>query len=217
VNDDLLDAGTLAYVIFSTCVAVSFLLCVLAATDNDEPAQFYTGSGAMSPAQNGLALAGDYVSAATVISTTGAIALTGADGLLSAGATVLSLFLLRLRLAEPLAGGPRHYTLGDILARRLRERPARIALGIATLVVTFPLLLVQLSAAGTVMSVLLNLPGPQATTVCTVVVGLLMVGYVAFGGMRGTGLVQILKIVLLLAATTLLASPSSWVRPACRT
>ncbi len=202
----ILDAGTLAYVIFSACVAISFLLCVLAATDTDEPAQFYTGSGSMSPAQNGLAIAGDYISAATVLTTTGAIALTGADGLLSAAATVLSLYLLKLRLAEPLAEGPRHYTLGDILARRLRERPSRIAIALITLIVTFPILLVQLAAAGTMMSTLLNLPGEAATTISTVFVGLLMVGYVAFGGMRGTGLVQILKIVVVTLVTTALAA-----------
>ncbi len=201
-----LDAGTLAYVIFSACVAISFLLCVLAATDTDEPAQFYTGSGGMSPAQNGLAIAGDYISAATVLTTTGAIALTGADGLLSAAATVLSLYLLKLRLAGPLAEGPRHYTLGDILARRLRERPARIAIALVTLIVTFPILLVQLAAAGIMMTTLLDLPGEASTTISTVFVGLLMVGYVAFGGMRGTGLVQIMKIVVVTLVTTVLAA-----------
>ncbi|KAF4407247.1 sodium/solute symporter [Streptomyces lycii] len=206
MNDDLLDAGTLAYVLFSACVAVSFLLCILAATDTDDPAQFYTGSGSLSPAQNGLAIAGDYISAATVVSTTGAIALTGTEGLLTVCATVLSLLLLKLRLAGPLADGPRHYTLGDILARRLSERPARTAVAFVTLVVTFPLLLVQLAAAGTMMTVLLDLPGQGATTFSTVVTGLLMIAYVAFGGMRGTGLVQIAKMVLLLAATTLLAA-----------
>ncbi|MET8680663.1 cation acetate symporter [Streptomyces sp. NPDC004647] len=198
------DGDSIALVIFAAFLAVSVLLCGLAATDIDEAEQFYTGKGSLGPVQNGLAIAGDYISAATVLGTTGSIALAGYDGIMFACATVLSLVLLMLVMAEPLRSAGR-YTLGDVLARRLRERPARIAMGTATVLVLFPLLLIQLTAAGKVMSALLGLSGGGALTACTVFTGTLMVCYAAFGGMRGTGLVQILKTVVVLAAIAVLA------------
>ncbi len=197
------DGRALAIVLFVAFVTVSLLLCGLAATDSDEPEQFYTGSGSARPAQNGLAIAGDYISVATLLSTTGSVALAGYDGMLFAFATVLSLVLLTLVLAGPLRGRGR-FTLGDVLAERLRERSVRIAMGIATVVILLPLLVVQLAAAGKIMTVMLRLPD-GALTGCTVATGALMVCYSAFGGMRGTGFVQILKTVVVLAAILLLA------------
>ncbi|MBI0385133.1 cation acetate symporter, partial [Streptomyces albiflaviniger] len=88
-----LDPRTLAFVLFAGFMAVSFLLCILAATGNDDPTEFYLGTGALSPMQNGLAIAGDYISAATVLSTTGTIALAGFDGVLIATSTVLSILM----------------------------------------------------------------------------------------------------------------------------
>ncbi|MGW2822611.1 sodium/solute symporter [Streptomyces sp. NPDC001443] len=198
-----LDGGSLAIVLFLAFVTVSLLLCGLAAADQDEPEQFYTGSSSLGPVQNGLAVAGDYLSAATLLSTTGSIALTGADGVLFACATVLSLLLFGRILAEPLRG-PGRYTLGDVLAERLGRPAVRRALGVVTLVVLIPLLLVQLSAAGRITTVMLGLPA-GALTGCTVATGALMVCYSAFGGMRGTGFVQILKTLVVVPVVVLLA------------
>lgn len=180
------DARSLAVVVFLGFVAVSLLLCGLAAADQDDPEHFYAGGGsALGPAGAGLAIAGDYISAATLLSTTGAVALAGFDGILFAAATVASLVLVMRILAEPLRRKG-VFTLGDFLADRLGDPSVRRALGITTLVVLTPLLLVQLATAGRVMAAMFGLP-EGALTGCTVASGALMVCYSAVGGMRARG------------------------------
>ncbi|WP_327269826.1 cation acetate symporter [Streptomyces sp. NBC_01218] len=198
------DARSLAVVIFLGFVALSLLLCGLAAADQDDPEHFYAGGGAaLGPVGGGLAIAGDYISAATLLSTTGSVALAGFDGMTFALATVVSLVLVMRLFSERLrAAGV--FTLGDFLATRLRDPSVRTALGIATLAVLTPLLLVQLTTAGKVMAAMFGLP-EGAVTGCTVASGVLMAGYSALGGMRGTGYVQILKVGVVVAAVTLLA------------
>ncbi|WP_353940239.1 cation acetate symporter [Streptomyces sp. HUAS MG91] len=198
------DGQSFAVVVFLGFVAVSLLLCGLAAADLDDPEHFYAGgSAAFGPVGGGLAIAGDYISAATLLSTTGAVALDGADGMLFAGATVLSLFLVMRILGEPLrrAGV---FTLGDFLADRLDDPSLRRALGVASLLVLAPLLLVQLTTAGRILAAMFGLPD-GALTGCTVAGGALMIAYAAFGGMRGVGYVQILKVGVVLTALSLLA------------
>ncbi|WAP59909.1 sodium/solute symporter [Streptomyces sp. S465] len=198
------DPRTLAFVLFAGFTAVSFLLCILAATGHDDPTEFYLGTGTLSPMQNGLAIAGDYISAATVLSTTGTIAMAGFDGVLIASSTVLSLLLFMLVLAGPLCGRGQ-FTLGDVLSERLGAHSVRTGTAVVVLAVTMPLLLVQLNGAGAMMALLLGIPGSGAVTGCTVFIGSLMVCYAALGGMKGTGFIQILKTVLLFAAFVLLA------------
>ncbi|MFJ8919499.1 cation acetate symporter [Streptomyces sp. NPDC102415] len=198
-----IDARSLAVVIFLAFVAVSLLLCGLAAADQDDPEHFYAGGATLGPAAAGLAIAGDYVSAATLLSTTGSVALAGFDGLLFALATVASLVLVMRLFAERLRRRG-VFTMGDFLADRLGDQSVRRALGVATLVVLAPLLLVQLTTAGRVMTAMFGLPD-GALTGCTVASGALMVCYSAFGGMRGTGYIQILKVAVVLGAVTLLA------------
>jgi cation/acetate symporter len=198
------DGQSLAVVVFLAFVALSLLLCGLAAADIDDPEHFYAGgSAAFGPMGGGLAIAGDYISAATLLSTTGSVALDGADGVLFACATVVSLFLVMRILGEPLRRKG-VFTLGDFLADRLGTPSVRRALGVATLVVLAPLLLVQLSTAGRIMAAMFGLPD-GALTGCTVAGGTLMVCYAAFGGMRGIGYVQILKVGVTLAVMLLLA------------
>jgi cation/acetate symporter len=198
------DGQSLAAMVFLAFVAVSLLLCGLAAADLDDPEHFYAGgSAAFGPIGSGLAIAGDYISAATLLSTTGSVALDGTDGMLFACATVVSLFLVMRILGEPLRRRG-VFTLGDFLADRLGDLSVRRALGVATLVVLTPLLLVQLSTAGHIMAAMFGLP-EGALTGCTVAGGALMVCYAAFGGMRGIGYVQILKVGVTLTAVLLLA------------
>lgn len=198
------DGHALAVVVFLVFVAVSLLMCGLAAADLDDPEHFYAGgSAAFGPVGSGLAIAGDYISAATLLSTTGAVALDGADGVLFACATVVSLFLVMRILAEPLRRGG-VFTLGDFFADRLGDLFVRRALGVVTLVVLTPLLLVQLSTAGHIMVAMFGLPD-GALTGCTVAGGTLMVCYAAFGGMRGIGYVQVLKVGVVLTAVLLVA------------
>ncbi|RII20339.1 Cation/acetate symporter ActP [Streptomyces sp. YIM 130001] len=197
------EGRSLALVVFLGFVAVSLLLCGLAAADQDDPEHFYAGGAALGPAGGGLAIAGDYVSAATLLSTTGAVALAGFDGVLFAVATVVSLVLVMAVLAGPLRR-PGVYTLGDFLTERFADARARHALGVAALVVLFPLLVVQLATAGRIMTAMFDLP-TSAFAGCTVAGGALMVCYSAFGGMRGTGYVQILKIFVVVGVVVLVA------------
>lgn len=99
------DSGTQAtvLVLFTTLVTVTLMMCVMTGPDRDDLTNFYTGYLSLTPLKNGLAIAGDYISAATVLSTTGIIALAGYDGYVLAVSTALSLVLLMFLLAEPCA------------------------------------------------------------------------------------------------------------------
>ncbi|MEU8469821.1 cation acetate symporter [Streptomyces sp. NPDC029006] len=197
-------ARAMSLVAFSTVVTVTLLLCVLTGPDGDDLDAFYTGYGSLSPLRNGLAIAGDYISAATVLGTGGIIALCGYDGVVLALSTALSLLLLMFLLAEPLRNAGR-FTMGDALARRLPGRRVRVAACAVTIAALLPLMLVQLAGTGQLMAFILGFSSESLKTGCVVGVGALMIAYAAIGGMKGTALIQILKIVLLVGSGILVA------------
>ncbi|MFD4143167.1 cation acetate symporter [Streptomyces sp. NPDC058572] len=197
------DGESLAIVVFLAFVAISLLLCGLAAADEDDPEHFYAGGAALGPVGGGLAVAGDYVSAATLLTVTGAVALNGTDGILFACAGVTSLTLVMVVLARPLRRSG-VYTLGDFLAKRLADSSVRRALGVATLVVLVPLLVVQLTAAGRIMVAMFGLPD-DLLNACTVGCAAMMICYSALGGMRGTGYIQILKTIIVVGVVMVVA------------
>ncbi|GGU98877.1 cation acetate symporter [Streptomyces filipinensis] len=200
-------SGTQASVLmlFTALVTLTLLMCVMAGPDRDDLTNFYTGYRSLTPLKNGLAIAGDYISAATVLSTTGIVALAGYDGYVLAVSTALSLVLLMFLLAEPLRNAGR-FTMGDVLARTMPGRAVRVAACVVTLAATLPFLVVQLSGAGSLLTFILNLPHVAgARTVCIVIVGSLMIIYAALGGMRGTAFIQMIKIVLLLGTSAVVA------------
>lgn len=197
------DTQTFVIVAFLVFVALSMFLCAFTGMDRDGVGDFYTGNRSLRPWQNGLAITGDYLSALTVLGTSGIIALTGFDGLLLACTTVLALAVLMLLLAERLRAAGR-FTVGDALADRFPGSPVRVAVCLATLAVCLPYLVLQLSGVSSLMMFLLGLSGSGARTVCIVILGALMVSFAATGGMRGTGLIQIVKLFLLGAALTVL-------------
>lgn len=96
-------AQGMSLVAFTAVATITLLLCVMTGPDRDNLDEFYTGFGSLTPMRNGLAIAGDYISAATVLGTGGIIALTGYDGIVLALSTSLSLMLLMFLLAEPCA------------------------------------------------------------------------------------------------------------------
>jgi SSS family solute:Na+ symporter/cation/acetate symporter len=195
---------TAVLISFLVFVCVTLLLCVLVGPDKDEVADFYTANRTLTPLQNGLALSGDYISAATMLGTTGIIALSGFNGIMLDVSTALALSTL-LVLAGPLRNAGR-YTLGDIFALRAPGRAPRIAASVATLAVSVPFLVVQLSGAGAATAMLLGLTSAGAQQICIVLIGALMIAYTLAGGMKGTSLMQIAKVVLTtatLAVTTL--------------
>ncbi|CAL9485197.1 sodium/solute symporter [Streptomyces griseomycini] len=200
------NAQAMALVGFSAVATVTLLLCVMTGPDRDDLDEFYTGYGSLSPFRNGLAIAGDYISAATVLGTGGVIALFGYDGIVLALSTALSLMLLMFLLAEPLRNAGR-FTMGDALTRRMpRERGIRVTASAVTLAALLPMMLVQLAGTGQLMAFILGFSGESLQTGCIIGVGALMISYAAIGGMKGTALIQILKMVMLLGSGTVVAA-----------
>ncbi|MFF7446217.1 MULTISPECIES: cation acetate symporter [unclassified Streptomyces] len=197
-------AQAMSLVAFSAVATITLLLCVMTGPDRDDLDEFYTGYGSLSPLRNGLAIAGDYISAATVLGTGGVIALCGHDGIVLALSTALSLMLLMFLLAEPLRNAGR-FTMGDALTRRMPGRSVRVAAGAVTLAALVPLMLVQLAGTGQLLAFILGFSGEGLQTGCIVGLGLLMISYAAIGGMKGTALIQILKIVMLLGSGAVVA------------
>ncbi|MGX1548567.1 sodium/solute symporter [Streptomyces adustus] len=196
-------AQTMSLIAFTTVATLTLLLCVMTGPDHDDLDAFYTG-GSLSPLRNGLAIAGDYISAATVLGTGGVIALCGYDGIVLALSTALSLILLMFLLAEPLRNAGR-FTMGDALARRMPGRAVRIASCAVTLAALLPLMLVQLAGTGQLLAFILGFSGDSLKTACVLGMGALMISYAAIGGMKGTALIQILKIVMLLGSGAVVA------------
>ncbi|MEV0317251.1 cation acetate symporter [Streptomyces sp. NPDC050658] len=198
-------AQAMSLVAFTAVVTLTLLLCVLTGPDRDDLGEFYTGYGALSPMRNGLAIAGDYISAGTVLGTSGVIALLGHDGVVLALSTALSLMLLMFLLAEPLRNAGQ-FTMGDVLARRMPGRAVRMTACAATLAALLPLMLVQLAGAGDLLSFILGFSSEGLKTGCVIALGALMISYAAIGGMKGTALIQILKIVILLGSGLVVAA-----------
>ncbi|MFJ8363017.1 cation acetate symporter [Streptomyces sp. NPDC093984] len=197
-------AQAMSLVAFTTVATITLLLCVMTGPDRDDLDEFYTGYGSLSPMRNGLAIAGDYISAATVLGTGGVIALAGYDGVVLALSTALSLMLLMFLLAEPLRNAGR-FTMGDALARRMPGRAVRMAACAVTIAALLPLMLVQLAGTGDLLAFLVGFSGDSLKTGCVIGLGLLMISYAAIGGMKGTALIQILKIVMLLGSGLVVA------------
>ncbi|MFI2434780.1 cation acetate symporter [Streptomyces sp. NPDC018693] len=198
------DAQTMSLVAFTAIATITLLLCVMTGPDRDDLDEFYTGYRSLSPLRNGLAIAGDYISAATVLGTTGVIALCGYDGIVLALSTVLSLMLLMFLLAEPLRNAGR-FTMGDALARRMPGRAVRITACAVTLAALLPMMLVQLAGTGQLLAFILGFSGDSLKTGCVIGMGVLMISYAAIGGMKGTALIQMLKIVMLLGSGAVVA------------
>ncbi|MET8326358.1 cation acetate symporter [Streptomyces sp. NPDC005181] len=192
-------AQTMSLVAFIAVATVTLLLCVMTGPDRDDLDEFYTGYRSLSPVRNGLAIAGDYLSAATLLSTTGIIALTGYDGLVLALSTALSLVLLMFLLAEPLRNAGR-FTMGDMLTRRAPGRAVRITACGVTLAALVPLMVVQLAGSGDLLAFILGFDSSGFRTGSIIVLGIVMISYAAIGGMKGTALIQIVKTVVLVAA-----------------
>ncbi|WP_030379036.1 MULTISPECIES: cation acetate symporter [unclassified Streptomyces] len=197
-------AQSWSLVAFCAVVTVTLLLCVMTGPDRDDLAEFYTGYRSLSPLRNGLAIAGDYISAATVLTIGGVIALCGYDGVVLALSMTLSLMLLMFLLAEPLRNTGR-FTLGDALSRRMPGRSVRITTCAVTLIALLPMMLVQLASTGQLLAYILGFTGSAMKTGCVVGVGALMISYAAIGGMKGTALIQLLKMVMLLGSGAVVA------------
>src|SRR6202142_182970 len=153
--------------------------------------------------QNGIAVAGDYMSAASFLGIAGIIAFQGYDGFLFSVGWLVAYLTVLLVVAEPLRNAGK-YTMADVLAYRLRPRPVRAMASLSTLTVGTLYMIAQMVGAGTLVALLLKDSG-ISFNVAVIGVGTLMVAYVVFGGMLATTWVQIIKAVLLMAGTILLS------------
>lgn len=166
---------------------------------------FYAGGRLFSPLENGFAIAGDYMSAASFLGISGLIALYGYDGMLYSVGFLVA-WLVVLFLVAELVRNCGRFTLADVLVARLCERPVRRAAGISSVTVSVLYLVAQMVGAGSLVSLLLGGADGRARTWTVVGVGALMVVYVSLGGMRATTWIQIVKAVLLMGGTTMLAA-----------
>ncbi|MCU0300551.1 MAG: sodium/solute symporter [Candidatus Nanopelagicales bacterium] len=193
--------------IFLAFVAVTMVIVIRASKTNKSAADYYTGGRAFTGGQNGTAIAGDYLSAASFLGITGAIALTGFDGFLYSIGFLVA-WLVALLLVAELLRNTGKFTMADVLAFRMRQRPVRTAAAISTLTVSFFYLLAQMAGAGGLVSLLMGITGDVGQSLTIAVVGVLMIVYVLVGGMKGTTWVQIIKAVLLISGAALM---SLWV------
>ncbi|HEU0104353.1 MAG TPA: cation acetate symporter [Mycobacteriales bacterium] len=207
VESSAVGSPALNLVIFLGFVAVTLALVLRAGRTNKSAADMYTGGAAFTGRQNGVAISGDYLSAASFLGIAGAIALTGYDGFLYSIGFLVAWLVALLLVAELLRNTGR-FTMADVLAFRMRERPVRTAAATSTLVVSFFYLLAQMAGAGGLVALLLNVTDKSGQSLVIALVGLLMITYVLIGGMKGTTYVQIIKAVLLISGAALM---SFWV------
>ncbi|HSP75444.1 MAG TPA: cation acetate symporter [Cryobacterium sp.] len=183
--------------IFLAFVAVTLIVVIRAGRNNKTAADYYTGGRSFTGPQNGFAIAGDYLSAASFLGIVGAIAVSGYDGFLYSLGFLVA-WLVALLLVAELMRNTGKYTMADVLSFRLRQGPVRVAAATTTLAVCFFYLLAQMAGAGGLVSLLLGINDKVGQSVVVTVVGGLMIMYVLIGGMKGTTWVQIIKAFLLI-------------------
>ena len=198
-----LDYATLAAILFGVFIVGTLFLVVRAGRESKQSADFYNAGGSLSGFQNGLAISADYMSAASFLGIAGLISLFGFDGFLYSIGFLVAWLLALLLIAEPLRNTGR-YTMGDVVAFRMSQKPVRTAAAASTLVVSIFYLLAQMVGAGALVALLLGLTDPSAKNWIIAGVGLLMILYVVVGGMRGSSYVQIVQAFLLIGGATLL-------------
>ncbi|NUK50873.1 cation acetate symporter [Streptomyces lunaelactis] len=193
------DHQTLALLLFSAFVAATLAITTWVSRNRHGSAEeFYAGGRLFSPMENGFAIAGDYMSAASFLGISGLIALYGYDGMLYSVGFLVA-WLVVLFLVAELVRNCGRFTLADVVASRMSERPVRIAAGTSSVTVSVLYLVAQMVGAGSLVALLLGGTSEAARSWTVIGVGALMVIYVSLGGMRATTWIQIVKAVLLMA------------------
>jgi cation/acetate symporter len=199
----LKDTTLLNMGIFGLFVAVTMIIVLRASRNNKTAADYYAAGRSFTGSQNGTAIAGDYLSAASFLGITGAIAINGYDGFMYSIGFLVA-WLVALLLVAELLRNTGKFTMADVLSFRLKQRPVRIAAAISTLAVCFFYLLAQMAGAGSLISLLLGISDWGGQALVIIVVGALMIMYVLIGGMKGTTWVQIIKAILLIAGAAVM-------------
>jgi len=189
--------------LFILVVLVTVAITFWASRNTKTAADYYAGGRSFSGVQNGFAIGGDYMSAASFLGISGAIALSGYDGFLYSIGFLVAWLVALLLVAELLRNSGR-FTMADQLAYRMKQRPVRTAAATSTIIVSIFYLLAQMVGAGALVALLLGVDGDSAKNITIAGVGVLMIFYVVLGGMKGTTWVQIVKAILLMGGTILI-------------
>src|SRR3954470_7293318 len=195
--------GALNIGIFALFVVITLAIVISVSRTNRTATDYYAGGRQFTGPQNGIAISGDYLSAASFLGIAGAIATIGYDGFMYSIGFLVAWLVALLLVAELLRNTGR-FTMADVLSFRLRQGPVRTAAAISTLAVSFFYLLAQMAGAGGLVNLLLGFEGTASQNATIAVVGILMIVYVLVGGMKGTTWVQIIKAVLLIAGAALM-------------
>ena len=191
----------LAVAIFAVVLAVTLLITRWAATRTTTTTEFYTAGRGISGRKNGLAIAGDYLSASTFLGYAGLMFLFGFDGWIIGLAACMSFIVVLYLLAERMRNAGK-FTLADVLSYRLKEKPARVAAASTSLLVTGIYLIAQLVGAGALVQALAGIDFAIAVLIC----GVFMTIYIVFGGMLATTWIQIIKAAMLMIAGVVIAT-----------
>ncbi|MBO1030198.1 cation acetate symporter [Tessaracoccus sp. SD287] len=190
--------------VFALFVVATLGIVIWVSRRKTKATDFYTGGGSFSGRQNGVAITGDYLSAAAFLGVTGAIALSGYDGLLYSVGFFVALLVALYLVAERMRNTGK-FTMADVLSFRMKQKPIRTAAATSTLVISFLYLLAQMAGAGGLVALLLGVSDKGMQSLVIALVGVLMVVYVLIGGMKGTTWVQMIKAVLLITGAAVMS------------
>jgi len=192
--------NTTALIVFAIVLAVTLVITYWASKRATSTVNFYAAGRGITGFQNGLAISGDYLSAASFLGIAGLIYLYGFDGFLYSIGFLVAFLTVMFLLAERMRNAGR-YTIADVLSFRLRERPARVAAALGTLNVAAFYLIAQMVGAGVLIQALVGFD----FTIAVLLTGTFMLCYVVFGGMLATTWVQIIKACLLMAGIVVMS------------
>ena len=192
--------GFVSILIFVAVIAATLYVTYWAAKRTSTASEFYTAGGSLTGWQNGLAIAGDYLSAASFLGIAGSISLVGFDGFYYSIGWLMGYLVVLFLVAEPLRNLGK-YTMADMIAARFSARKVRGVAALNTLTIVMFYMLAQLVGAGALIKLLLGIE----YWIAVIVVGIMMTIYVLFGGMTATSWVQIIKAVLLMAGTIIIS------------
>src|SRR5690625_3227139 len=187
-------------VFFLIIVGLTLAVTYFAAKRTQTTGDFYTAGGGLTGWQNGLAISGDYLSAASFLRIAGAIALNGFDGFFYSIGFLIVYLVVMFLVAEPLRNLGK-YTLADMINARFDAKKVRAAAALNTIVIVIFYMIAQLVGAGALIQLLFGID----YRIAVLIVGVMMTIYVLFGGMTATSWVQIIKAVLLMLGTIIIS------------
>ncbi|MEB3368259.1 solute symporter family protein [Saccharopolyspora mangrovi] len=188
--------------IFAVFVLIT-LFIVYRVSSAGSTTDYFAAGSQFTGAQNGIALSGDFLSAASFLGIAGAIAVHGYDGFLYSIGFLVG-WLVNLLLVAELLRNTGRFTMGDVLSYRMNQRPVRAAAAVSTMVISFIYMIAQIAGAGSLVALLLDVHSAAGQALVIAAVGALMIVYVLVGGMKGTTWVQIIKAVALMLCVALM-------------